>query len=123
LTDAQIEPVLAEIETSLARLDDANRREAAKSRDSFWQKRHAIAKEWVKQHPAPANRPRAIRWMPSSMRRSRRHSRRAPPPRHAAKTFHGEVLPILREQCFRCHGEKDKGGLKLNTREAAAASG
>jgi mono/diheme cytochrome c family protein len=40
-----------------------------------------------------------------------------------AKRFHVEVLPVLTEQCFRCHGEKEKGGLKLNTREAALKGG
>ena len=37
--------------------------------------------------------------------------------------FHGKVLPILREHCFRCHGEKDKGGLKLDSREAVLKAG
>ena len=40
-----------------------------------------------------------------------------------AEHFHGKVLPILREQCFRCHGEKDKGGLKLDSREAVLKAG
>lgn len=123
LTDAQIEPVLAEIETSLARLDDANRREAAKSRDAFWQKRHGIAKAWVKQHPAPKP-PRqghpVDAFIDAKIEKALASN---PADSAAAKTFHGEVLPILREQCFRCHGEKDKGGLKLNTREAVLRAG
>jgi mono/diheme cytochrome c family protein len=123
LTDAQVEPVLAEIETSLACLDDFNRREAAKSRDSFWQKRHAIAKAWVKQHPAPQP-PRqghpVDAFIDAKIEKALVTSATTSA---AAKTFHSEVMPILREQCFRCHGEKDKGGLKLNTREAALRAG
>lgn len=123
LTDAQIEPVLAEIETSLARLDDANRREAAKSRDAFWQKRHGIAKAWVKQHPAskpPRQGHPVDAFIDAKIEKALASN---PADSAAAKTFHGEVLPILREQCFRCHGEKDKGGLKLNTREAVLRAG
>ena len=123
LTDAKIEPALAEIEASLARLDDANRREAAKSRDSFWKKRHAIAKAWVKQHPAtppPRQGHPVDAFINAKIEKALATSATTSA---AAKTFHGEVLPILREQCFRCHGEKDKGGLKLNAREAALRAG
>jgi len=123
LTDAQLGPALAEIETSLARLDDFNRREAAKSRDRFWQKRHAIAKAWVKRHPAPQP-PRKGHPVDAFIDAKIEKALAAGAATSAAaKTFHGEVLPILREQCFRCHGEKDKGGLKLNTREAALRAG
>lgn len=38
--------------------------------------------------------------------------------------FHREILPIFREHCFRCHGgDKDNGGLRLDTRGAALAGG
>jgi len=123
LTDAQVEPILAEIETSLARFDDVNRREASKSRDAFWQKRHAIAKAWVKQHPTPQP-PRAGHpvdaFIDAKIEKARAASAATS---DAATLFHREVLPILREACIRCHGEKDKGGLKLNTREAALRGG
>ena len=123
LTDSEIEPVLAEIEASLARFDDANRRAAAQSRDAFWQKRHAIAKAWIKQNPSPT-RPRPGHpidaFIDAKIENARAASAAAP---DAAKTFHDGVFAVLKEQCFRCHGEKDKGGLKLNTREAALRGG
>ncbi|MEQ1843792.1 MAG: c-type cytochrome domain-containing protein, partial [Verrucomicrobiales bacterium] len=123
LTDAQVEPVLAEIETSLARFDDANRRDASKSRDSFWQKRHAIAKAWVKKNPAPKP-PREGHPVDAFIdAKIEAILAASAATSDAAKLFHGEVLPVLREECFRCHGEKDKGGLKLNTREAALRGG
>lgn len=123
LTDMQVQPVLAQIETSLAHFDDANRREAAKSRDVFWQKRHGIAREWVKKHPAPAP-PRVGHPVDAFIDAKIEKALAAnASTSDAAKVFHNEVLPILREQCFRCHGEKDKGGLKLNTREAALRAG
>lgn len=123
LTDARIEPVLAGIEASLARFDEANRREASKSRDAFWQKRHAIAREWVRNHPAPKppgeGHP-VDAFIDAKIEKALAASASTS---DTAKSFHGEVLPVLREECFRCHGEKDKGGLKLNSREAAVRGG
>ena len=40
-----------------------------------------------------------------------------------ARKFHSEILPILRDECFRCHGEKVKGGLRLNSRADALLAG
>src|SRR5690606_28642199 len=34
-----------------------------------------------------------------------------------------EVVGLLESSCFRCHGEKAQGGLKLDSREAALAEG
>jgi mono/diheme cytochrome c family protein len=123
LTDAEVEPVLTDIEAALARFDDANRRAAAKSRDSFWQKRHAIAKEWVKRHQAP--KPPLEGHPVDAFINAKIEAALAASAStsDAAKAFHGEVLPLLQEQCFRCHGDKDKGGLKLNKREAALRGG
>lgn len=36
---------------------------------------------------------------------------------------HAEVLSLLQSECQRCHGEKAKGDLKLDSREAALAAG
>ena len=52
-----------------------------------------------------------------------RSLRQQEPTLRQAEHFHGKVLPILREHCFRCHGEKDKGGLKLDSREAVLKAG
>lgn len=40
-----------------------------------------------------------------------------------AKPEHGEVVGLLESQCYRCHGEKAQGGLKLDSREAALGKG
>lgn len=123
LTDAEVEPVLAEIEASLARFDDDNRREVSKSRNAFWQKRHDIAKQWVKKYPAPKP-PRdghpVDAFIDAKIATALAASAATS---DSAKAFHGEVLSIMQEQCFRCHGDKDKGGLKLNTRETALRGG
>lgn len=123
LTDAEVEPALVEVEASLACFDDASRRAASRSRDPFWQKRHAAAKQWVKKNPPPKP-PRGGHPVDAFLDAKIEKARAASAATNdEAKAFHSEVLPLLREQCFRCHGEKEKGGLKLNTREAALSGG
>ena len=140
LTDAAVEPVLLSIEESLAHLDDQRRRRAAASQNDFWQGRHELAREWVKENPnvgrvlpsvADSNKtgksahPTDIHpidaFITSKIERTIAASSGADASQ--AKHFHSQILPILRENCFRCHGEKDKGGLKLDSRDAAIRAG
>jgi mono/diheme cytochrome c family protein len=37
--------------------------------------------------------------------------------------FEAKIRPVLATHCFECHGSKDKGGLKLDSREAALKGG
>ncbi len=121
LTDEAVEPVLAEIEDSLGEFDDQNRRRAAASQNEFWEQRHSVAKEWARansgssapeidgiHHPIDAFvRAKIDRALAASAGTNRKQ----------AEKFHGKILPLLRENCFRCHGEKEKGGLKLDSRQ------
>ncbi|GAA5509530.1 DUF1553 domain-containing protein [Novipirellula caenicola] len=129
LTDAEVEPLLDQMADQMIAIDDASRRTAAASQDAYWDMRHQAAGEWAVNHPAPP--------VPTN------HGDSSPHPVDAFIThkiqsaidasaksdskvtehFYRRVLPILREQCFRCHGEKDKGGLKLNSRDAALQAG
>ncbi len=125
LTDAAVEPVLARIERALARDDDATRRTAAASRAAFWEQRHELARQWARQQPAPvvpqgASHP-IDAFLADKIQRALADSAKTPP--ETAKQFHSTVLPILRDECFRCHGEKEKGGLRLNSRAAALKAG
>lgn len=127
LTDEAVEPVLVSLEQSLTLLDDAVRREAASSQDEFWAKRHAIAREWAQANPAPVvpaagNVAHPVdAFVTAKIQQAVASASQADSAQ--AKQFHNEVLPLLRENCFRCHGEKDKGGLKLNSRDAALLAG
>jgi mono/diheme cytochrome c family protein len=125
LTDAAVNASLTRIEASLAALDDQNRRTAAKTREDFWGGRHRVAQAWVQKQPAvpvPAGAPHPIdAFLGAKITQAKAEAARTP--EAAARQFHETVWPILRDECFRCHGEKEKGGLKLNSRAAALAGG
>ncbi len=121
LTDEAVVPVLASIEKSLDEFDDSNRRRMADSRNDFWKQRHSAAKEWARANPAPTvpeldgiNHP-IDAFVRTKIDRAVAAS--AGTNRKQAEHFHEKILPLLRENCFRCHGEKEKGGLKLDSRE------
>ncbi|MDF1814708.1 MAG: DUF1553 domain-containing protein [Verrucomicrobiales bacterium] len=130
LTDSAIEPVLARIETSLAHFDDANRRVAARSRDPFWEKRHTLAKRAIEKYTetVPGTLPDRTGYSHHPVdafidAKIETALAASATTTDSAKKFHDEILPIMEEECFRCHGEKDKGGLKLNTRKDALLGG
>lgn len=127
LTDEAFEAALPRVEASLIRFDDQNRRAAAASRDSFWNHRHQLASQWAKEHPAPAVPEVAGEANPIDAFIVRRiqqaKAETAGTSAEEAEKFHGNVLPILSGQCFRCHGEKDSGGLVLKSREMAIEGG
>ncbi len=128
LTDAAVESALAEIEMSLASLDDRSRRTAAASQDSFWHQRHAVARRWARQTPPPAppaTRAQATHPIDRFVAAKIEHALDAAASTDVktARTFYDEVLPILQRRCFRCHGEKNKGGLDLSSRERALEGG
>ncbi|QOV92514.1 DUF1553 domain-containing protein [Humisphaera borealis] len=123
LTDAAVEDRLAAAEKSLEVVDEVTRCTAAATMDAFWQKRHEAATAWAKQNPGPtpaAGGHPIDGFIKAKIDRAIAESSAVTP---QTKQFHAEVLPLLNEQCFRCHGEKEKGGLRLNTREAALKAG
>ncbi len=125
LTDVAVTASLARIEASLGALDEQTRRAGAVTQESFWRERHEQARRWAAQQPAlvvPAGAKHPIDAFLAA-KVDRAVAEAAKSPAAEAKKFHDEVLPILREGCFRCHGEKEKGGLKLDTLAAAQLGG
>ncbi|MBP85896.1 MAG: hypothetical protein CMJ64_04130 [Planctomycetaceae bacterium] len=129
LTDTDFETKIRAIESSLSQFDDQTRRHAAESQNEFWQQRHEVARDWAGEHPAPAvpsvanvssNHP-VDAFIAAKIERALAASAKSDA--GEAEKFHTKILPILREHCFRCHGEKDKGGLKLNSRDHALKGG
>ncbi len=131
LTDAEVIPALARLEESLQQFDDANRRSAAVSQNEFWKMRHDFAHQWAAQHPSatvpqsPAGQHAATNPIDAFLaaKTQRAVTASGTTPIAEARAFHDNVLPILRDNCFRCHGDKVNGGLLLNSREAAIKGG
>jgi mono/diheme cytochrome c family protein len=132
LTDSEVERSLLRIEASLAALDDRTRRSAAAAQDPFWKHRHEAARVWAAEHPVPgapkSGTPRATdvahpidAFLVAKIERAKALA--AETPHELSEHFHTKVLPILRSECFRCHGDKVQGGLQLNRREAALKGG
>ncbi|MCA9008442.1 MAG: DUF1549 domain-containing protein, partial [Planctomycetaceae bacterium] len=125
LSDADVEAELARLDKSLQAFDADSRRRAASSQDEFWKMRHDFARQWAAQHPAPpvpqvATHP-IDAFLVGKIQRALKVS--AESPIAVSRAFHSEILPILRDHCFRCHGDKASGGLLLNSREAAIKGG
>lgn len=125
LTDAGMQAVVGRLLERLSALDTENRRKAAATQNLFWEKRHAAAADWAQAHPAPEV-PKDARhpvdaFVQAKIRLALEASSKTS--LEEARRFYGEVHSILRDECFRCHGDKDKGGLKLNSLEAASRAG
>ena len=123
LTNASLEPVLSRYERAARLADDRRRRALATSMDDFWQRRHAEARRWAEAHPVAIPNTQHENPIDAFLQAKidRAMKLATGESRKVAEHFHSEVAPILREHCFRCHGEKDKGGLKLNSRRGLLA--
>lgn len=125
LTDRDVVAALARHEAALQEYDDLTRRTAAASQDAFWKMRHEVARKWAIEHPAlaiPKNAAHPIdAFLQAKIERALAEASKTSVAE--ARQFHTAVLPILRDECFRCHGDKENGGLRLNTREAALRGG
>ncbi|GAA5510610.1 DUF1553 domain-containing protein [Novipirellula caenicola] len=130
LTDENVLHQIAKTEVSLQQFDDRVRRQMASSQDDYWDERHQFARR----HVAPSIQPESPsidRFIAAKIDRSKtsQPSPRSDAPRsktnddHASIDFQKEVLPILRENCFRCHGETDEGGFKLDSRQSLLTGG
>lgn len=125
LTDAAIESALARTEVSLTAFDASTRQAAAASQNEFWGRRHTIARDWAARQKI-LDAPQGERHPVDAFLKSRIDqavAAAARTPAEEARHFHTKVLPILSTNCFRCHGEKENGGLRLNSREGALRAG
>jgi hypothetical protein len=127
MTDEVVEPALDALHTALDALDTRNRTTAAASRDAFWNLRHATAQDrsqtlFPRAWPASTGEPHPIDAF-ISQKIANALEAAGKTPLEEARLFHTQVLSLLKDECFRCHGEKEKGGLKLDSREAALRPG
>ena len=109
-------------------LNTSLRRELASRTAQDWKQRHDLARAFIKTLP-PLREPQiesrsesgsdnAIdRFLHAKINSS--STRNTQPKTH----FQSRVYPLLEEHCFRCHGRKKKGGLRLDSRPAVLAGG
>jgi mono/diheme cytochrome c family protein len=125
LTDEAVEPELDRIQAALDGLDTQRRRQLASSQDEFWKVRHEHARRWAATNAStqvPQGAGHALdAFIKAKIDKARRADAAVDPKQ--SDLFHKKVLPVLRENCFRCHGEKDKGGLHLDSRAGALRGG
>ncbi len=129
LTDPAVGGLLTRMHAQINSLNDATRRRAASAQNGYWDQRHQLAKHWAAEHPAPdiplydghsAAQPvdAFLAHKISIAVQAAAHS-----DSRSSQQFYSQVLPILRDECFRCHGDKQKGGLKLNSRASSLLAG
>lgn len=128
VTDDAVEYARGRIESRLDSLETQIRRRAAGVQDDYWAGRHEAARRWVAANPAPP-----IPSSPSLVSRNPIDAflaakidvakADATQSHGDAAQFQKDVLPILREHCFRCHDENAEGGLQLTSRDAVLAGG
>lgn len=127
LTDVAVEAQLRQQELAVAALDASNRRAAAASQDSWWEQRHQLARDWVRRQPSLPVPFTADNQHPIDAFIAARLQQAVPrsgtPAPDQTQLFHGQVLPILRDHCFRCHSRRHSGGLRLNSRESMLHGG
>ncbi|MFK7820220.1 MAG: LamG-like jellyroll fold domain-containing protein, partial [Planctomycetaceae bacterium] len=116
LTDRSVTAALKKIDRQMTTLDDSNRRQAAASQDGYWRERHDVARG-----KGTSSNASIEDYIDSKLTRAKK--RAAQFDSDTTEHFHETVLPLLREQCFRCHGDKAQGGLRLTRRESALLSG
>lgn len=104
----------AQLEIDLVNLDDHARRLAASNQDDYWAKRREASKAWALSNPSPKVPYAGInklinneidRFIISKVEAQAVLKQDSA----VANTFHTKVLPLLKEQCFRCHADKVKG--------------
>jgi len=119
LTDAGWDAYRKERLEFYTQLDHQRRLALRAKEDGFWTKRHAEAKKINAAKPALKNAEGIDALLAASWEKANAASAKAA----GGIDFEKQIKPIFAENCYRCHEEKAKGGLRLNTLEAAQKGG
>ena len=93
---------------------DRKQRRAADQQSGFWGKRHVFARKNLERSDKEKNIDQLIQTrLEAAINASGDKD----------SFFNSKVRPIFSEHCYRCHGEKEKGGLNLQNRENVLAGG
>ncbi len=129
LIDGEIEAALDRMEQRLDALDKRIRGRQAASQDDYWAARHDAARTWVEQQPASevpvvsgfSGTHPIDAFLAEKIEQAR--SQATDGAHGDAEFFRGHVLPILQDNCFRCHSDQAEGGLQLTSRDGVLAGG
>ncbi len=122
LTDEAWPAFAAACEENLTRRDTERRRSLAAARDDFWKQRHDRARQEASklEVSVPAGEGTEIdRFILAKVA----DVAAAPAQEKGTVNFQRDIRPLLNDHCFRCHAEKQKGGLRLDEREPALKGG
>lgn len=105
------------LETSeVLEMVDQNQRRSADQQAGYWEKRHDLSRKKLGR-AIDGNEKTIDELLQSRLDATIKASG------NQDSFFNAEVRPIFVEHCFRCHGEKEKGGLNLQDRENVLAGG
>jgi len=106
---------------------DAQRRaekRKASGEDDYWKTRHSAAQEFVAAKRADSSDAEKKSVDILLSKAWQKHNARAAAAKVAGGVdYEKTIKPILADNCYRCHDEKTKGGLKLSDRKSALAGG
>lgn len=128
LTDAGWEAYTAERAHHYEHVEATRRHAARAAHADFWRARHDTARRHAQDHPVPlppagttdTQRQNPIdQFLGHKLARARAVGQRE----QGDVRFHRDVLPLLASRCFSCHASKPKGGLRLDSAEAARRGG
>jgi mono/diheme cytochrome c family protein len=98
--------------------DQKQRQNLRAKQDTYWAQRHEQAREVIAKKK-PLKQTGIDTLLAASWDKANTAGKQAA----GGIDFAKQIKPILAENCFRCHEEKAKGGLRLNTLEAARKGG
>lgn len=105
-------------------LNTAERHKAIATSAPIWNERHALAKAYIAALPpieVSAHPAGSLQSIDDFIAAKIATAKARNPAKESA--FLKEIHPLLDEHCFRCHGEKKKGNLRLDSRDALVRGG
>ncbi|MBC9867300.1 MAG: DUF1553 domain-containing protein [Opitutae bacterium] len=118
-------------------MDSQERRTSSAKETQYWNERHAYAKQWQNRQD-PVGVPTVSKLIPihntidhfigrqieeAALHRIARTAAEQEAQSKGLVLFHKDIQPILQENCLKCHGDKEKGELRLDSRERALLGG
>lgn len=124
-------------EAHYARIDAEERARQSVEESRYWRMRHEFARSWVEENERtqppivggaipvlnPIDQFIGRRIEVAGFRRTIRQAEEQEAQADGRVLFHSDILPILENHCFKCHGDQEKGELRLDTRFRALKGG